>query len=135
MTKNNKEVKIEATYKGIENGLWSIGGVYHFKVQIIADRKSYPIDFYQGLDKDFDQESFLDSIISDIVAVMQYGDTIKSLCENYLILSCGMDEGSKTIQTAVKMRDNLNKIKHAFYNEEDFNDWVEGLAEEFDIIQ
>ena len=135
MTKNNKQVKIEATYKGIDNNQWRISGVHYFKAQVVADRKSYPIDFYQGFSEDFDQESFLDCIISDIIAVMQYGDTIKSLCENYLILSCGMDEGSKTIQTAVKMRDNLNKIKHAFYNEEDFDDWVAGLAEELDIIQ
>ena len=131
MTKNNKQVKIQVDYKGVDYNQWRMSGVHHFKVRVVSDRKSYPIDFWQGFSEEFDQESFLDCITSDFVAVMQYGETIKSLCQNYLMLDCGLEEGSNTIKTATLMRDNYNKIKHAFYNEDDFKDWV---SQEFQRI-
>ncbi len=107
---------------------------FHFKVKIKADRLSPAINYYQGFE-DFDEESFLDCIINDIVAVMQYGDTLKSLCENYLILACGMEEGSKAIATGTLMKENYRRIKYAFYNTEDFENWVAELAEKMAIIE
>ena len=125
MATDKKQVKVTGKLLGIDPMPYSSWSRYQFKVTIEADRKGYPVVFWQGCyNSEFDQESFLDCITNDCVAVMQYGRSIKSICQDYLILDCGLEEGSETIKTARLMRDNYDKMKHAFYNEEDFKDWV-----------
>ena len=124
MATDKKQVKVTAKlFDGIPQ-CCSGRARYQFKVTIEADRKGYPVDFWQGMIREFDSESFLACITNDCIAVMEYGRDIRSICENYLISEGGFAEESKTIQLALRMRDNYDRIKRAFYNEEDFKDWV-----------